>query len=269
LQQIENNAKFAATVAPLWFGNYIPGLPIYTGGNPYNIHGVDHKYDYLLNPDQKYMANKRDLILYIAISKNPVIPAEQDIYNASELSNILKKKLSKEAKKTGNNTEVKKETLDKTNTEILKEKVEKEETPVVMPSQNKKEEVAQETPTIDSIVEKIDKKIAELEEKERLEKTNITTQSEINDKTEQFRQLYNILVSGFNEYKAKGDNGIYDPEKAQELLDIDYYLQRQLPLLANTISEREYNEYFKTLKSYERLEEHIAALNSALSVFNR
>ena len=89
-ETIKSNALIVARLAPTWLGMSVPGIPPYHGDNPYNIHGVDHKYDYLLKPDQKYIANERDLILTMAVSRSPYIPSETDLYNSSELHNIAK-----------------------------------------------------------------------------------------------------------------------------------------------------------------------------------
>lgn len=225
-KQIEKGAQFAAKVAPLWFGHYVPGFPRYTGGNPYNIYGVDHKYDYLLKPDEKYMASKRDLILYIATSENPFIPSEQDIYSSSELSNILKKKSSRNVENKGNNSEVKKETLDKPNNETSEKKSEHEE-PVAVTQNNQ-------------------------------------------DKVSQFVNSYNTLTSEFYKYREKVSSGKYSTGEAPKLLETINHLQTQLKLLYNSISEKEYNEYFETLSDLsERLNGHIKYLNAALSIFSQ
>ncbi|MBQ9267519.1 MAG: hypothetical protein IJ217_04500 [Clostridia bacterium] len=89
-ESIEGSAELAAKLAPAWYGHDVPGVPHYYGGNPNNIFGVDHKYDYLLKPEQRYIARERDLIYGIAASRKPYIPSEATIYNSSEMSNIAK-----------------------------------------------------------------------------------------------------------------------------------------------------------------------------------
>ena len=91
---INYNSKVAAKLAPLWFRRDVPGLPHYNGRNPYNIFGVDHKYDYLLKPDQKYFSDYRNLILIIAKNFEPFIPSEEFVYASSDYANIAEAKIT-------------------------------------------------------------------------------------------------------------------------------------------------------------------------------
>ena len=77
----------AAKLSPLWFGNPVSGFPMYNGGNPRNIFGVDHKHDYLLKPEEQFLSKKRDLIYSLASSKTPVIPTEQYLVECTPMIN--------------------------------------------------------------------------------------------------------------------------------------------------------------------------------------
>lgn len=88
-KSIKSNLEFAAKVSPLWFGHVVPGFPEYHGANPYNIFGVDHKNDYLLEDNAKYLKKERDLILALATSNVPLKISEQELIECTSKVNAL------------------------------------------------------------------------------------------------------------------------------------------------------------------------------------
>ena len=78
------------------------------------------------------------------------------------------------------------------------------------------------------------------------------------------------MTSEFYKYREKVSSGKYSTGEAPKLLETINHLQTQLKLLYNSISEKEYNEYFETLSDLsERLNGHIKYLNAALSIFSQ
>lgn len=88
--RLKNSLTSAAFLSRIWAGERVANFPAYHGSNPYNIFGVDHKYDYLLEKDQQYFKKRRDLILELATSRRPVTNiTEQELIACTPLVNSI------------------------------------------------------------------------------------------------------------------------------------------------------------------------------------
>ena len=91
---VKAKLEMAAKLAPAWYHGRTPAIPnfYYRGANPYNMHGVDHKYDYLLTPEEKErFPLMRDIQFSIASSLKPVELSEDQIIQIQH-GNIIDKK---------------------------------------------------------------------------------------------------------------------------------------------------------------------------------
>ncbi|MBR3661141.1 MAG: hypothetical protein IKN63_04465 [Bacilli bacterium] len=85
----------AAKLAPAWYHGRTPAIPqfYYGGGNPNNMHGVDHKYDYLLTEEEKErFPLMRDMQFSLATSTKPIKFNEAEIIQIQHGKIIDKKR---------------------------------------------------------------------------------------------------------------------------------------------------------------------------------
>ena len=84
---LEDNVKreleFASDLAPLWWRGECDKYPNlhYSGGNPFNLHGVDGKYNYLLKPEQDNIIYERGLMLELASMTRGPISSQEVFYS--------------------------------------------------------------------------------------------------------------------------------------------------------------------------------------------
>ncbi len=90
------NSRNVANEVPVWFGLSSHGTFKYPGKNPrdewsnqQHVWNIDRKYDCKLSGDLiNYIPKRKDMYLSIATSWTPYIPSEDEIYGASELTNV-------------------------------------------------------------------------------------------------------------------------------------------------------------------------------------
>lgn len=96
-QKIRKELELASDLAPLWWHGECPKYPNlhYSGANPYNLHGVDGKYNYLLKPEEDNVIYERQLMFELTSLKRGQISSQKvfnSIYGINKLEMLIKEK---------------------------------------------------------------------------------------------------------------------------------------------------------------------------------